>query len=238
MRRVLIHDAFNHSKTQWLSRNATKKPITSFDTSKTCAPMEDLREALRLHPVAPFNLPHLSISDCVVAGYFIPKGSSILLSWLGLGQNPKVWEDPLRFNPECHLKEGVANQQVSLAEPELRFITFTIGRRSYLGGWLGSTITSCCLLGFFKGLHGACHLSLPDCTVRWPNLSVSYCIVAGYFIPKDNHILLSRLELGRNLKVWKDSLSHYQKVKQLRQLVREDHDDDAVSTASSRVYME
>ncbi|KAF3452264.1 hypothetical protein FNV43_RR02697 [Rhamnella rubrinervis] len=101
------------------------------------------REALRLHPMAPFNLPHQSVSDCVVGGYFIPKGSSILLSRLGLGRNPGVWEDPMRFDPERHLKDGVlANQRaVALAEPELRFITFTVGRRSCLGGWLGSTIT-------------------------------------------------------------------------------------------------
>ncbi|KAF3455182.1 hypothetical protein FNV43_RR05630 [Rhamnella rubrinervis] len=64
------------------------------------------REALRLHPMGPFNLPHHSVSDCVVAGYFIPKGSNILLSRLGLGRNPRVWEDPMRFDPEHHLKEG------------------------------------------------------------------------------------------------------------------------------------
>lgn len=62
------------------------------------------REAFRRHPVAPFNLPHLSTSDCIVAGYLIPKGSSVLLSRLGLGRNPKAWEDPLRFDPERHLK--------------------------------------------------------------------------------------------------------------------------------------
>ncbi|KAF3452267.1 hypothetical protein FNV43_RR02700 [Rhamnella rubrinervis] len=64
------------------------------------------REALRLHPMGSFNLPHHSVSDCVVAGYFIPKGSNILLSRLGLGRNPRVWEDPMRFDPERHLKEG------------------------------------------------------------------------------------------------------------------------------------
>ncbi|KAH7542101.1 hypothetical protein FEM48_Zijuj02G0037500 [Ziziphus jujuba var. spinosa] len=48
------------------------------------------REALRLHPIAPFNLPHLSMADCVVGDYFIPKGSNILLSRLGLGRNPKA----------------------------------------------------------------------------------------------------------------------------------------------------
>ncbi|KAJ8649815.1 hypothetical protein MRB53_002850 [Persea americana] len=47
---------------------------------KACA-----REALQLHPIAPFNLPHVSTADSTVAGYFIPKGSHVLLSRTGLG---------------------------------------------------------------------------------------------------------------------------------------------------------
>ncbi|RVX03019.1 Tyrosine N-monooxygenase [Vitis vinifera] len=42
--------------------------------------------------------PHLSMADAVVAGYFIPKGSHVLLSRVGLGRNPRIWEEPLRFN--------------------------------------------------------------------------------------------------------------------------------------------
>ncbi|KAH7542130.1 hypothetical protein FEM48_Zijuj02G0040700 [Ziziphus jujuba var. spinosa] len=110
-----------------------------------------LREALRFHPIAPFNVPHLSVSDCIVAGYFIPKGSHILLSRLELGPNPKVWEDPLRFDPERHLKDGVATRQVSLAEPELRFITFTTGRRSCLGSWLETTMSVMLLARLVQG---------------------------------------------------------------------------------------
>ena len=69
------------------------------------------REALRLHPVAPFNLPHVSTADCVVANYLIPKGSSVLFSRLGLGRNPAVWQ----FDPERHLSE----HHVDLSEREL-----------------------------------------------------------------------------------------------------------------------
>ena len=45
------------------------------------------KEALRLHPVAPFNLPHMSMEDCEVSGYHIPKGSHVIISRLWLGQN-------------------------------------------------------------------------------------------------------------------------------------------------------
>ena len=95
------------------------------------------REALRLHPMAPFNVPHVSSSDCIVSGYFIPKGSSVLLGRLGLGRNPDVWDDPERFDPERHLSEC----HVDLGETELRFISFTRGRRGCVGGALGTKLT-------------------------------------------------------------------------------------------------
>ena len=100
---------------------------------KACA-----RESLRLHPMAAFNLPHVALHDTRVAGYFIPKGSQVLLSRVGLGRNPKIWDNPLRFDPTRHL--GSTNT-VELAEPNLRFISFSTGRRGCMGYALGSTMT-------------------------------------------------------------------------------------------------
>ncbi|KAK0578236.1 hypothetical protein LWI29_007192 [Acer saccharum] len=102
---------------------------------KACA-----REAFRLHPVAAFNVPHVSISDTTVANCFIPKGSHVLLSRIGLGRNPKVWpEKPLKFKPERHLKED--GSEVVLIENDLRFISFSTGRRGCLGVTLGTSMT-------------------------------------------------------------------------------------------------
>lgn len=111
---------------------------------KACA-----REAFRLHPIAPFNLPHVATSDAVVAGYFIPKGSQVILSRTGLGRNPKVWEDPLTFNPERHLKE--ANAEIELTENDLRFISFSTGRRGCMGAPLGSAMTVMLLARMIQG---------------------------------------------------------------------------------------
>ncbi|CAN1285572.1 Valine N-monooxygenase 1 [Linum perenne] len=91
-------------------RLVQESDIGSLNYVKACA-----RESFRLHPLSAFNIPHLTIQ-------FIPKGSHALLSRYGLGRNPKAWVDPLKFDPERHLKDGV---EVVLTEHDLRFISFS-----------------------------------------------------------------------------------------------------------------
>ncbi|MED6217192.1 hypothetical protein PIB30_015310 [Stylosanthes scabra] len=105
-----------------------------------------IREGFRLHPIADFNVPHVSMEDTIVANYFIPKGSHILIRRQGIGQNPRVWEEPLKFKPERHLKKDV-----SLAEPNLELFTFGTGRRYCPAVTLGSTIT---IMLFARLVHG------------------------------------------------------------------------------------
>ncbi|KAI3927706.1 hypothetical protein MKW92_007873 [Papaver armeniacum] len=130
-------------KNRWVQES----DIPKLNYVKACA-----REALRLHPIAPFNVPHVSKSDTVVSGYFIPKGSHVLLSRIGLGRNHRIWNEPLKFYPERHLisKDGGINH-VDLTEQELRFISFTTGRRGCVGAQLGTAITIMLLARLIQG---------------------------------------------------------------------------------------
>ncbi|KAK3143064.1 hypothetical protein QOZ80_4BG0357570 [Eleusine coracana subsp. coracana] len=100
-----------------------------------------LREAFRLHPVAPFNVPHVALEDTTVAGFHVPKGSHVLLSRIGLGRNPNVWEDPLRFNPDRHIATHDLKAEVALTENDLRFISFSTGRRGCIAASLGTAMS-------------------------------------------------------------------------------------------------
>ncbi|KAJ4848779.1 hypothetical protein Tsubulata_031953 [Turnera subulata] len=113
-------------------RLVQESDIEKLNYVKACA-----REAYRLHPLSPFNVPHMSIQDTTVAGYHIPKGSHALLSRYGLGRNPKVWVNPLKFDPERHTNHG----DVSLLENDLRFISFSTGRRGCIAGMVGTYMT-------------------------------------------------------------------------------------------------
>ncbi|RCV22633.1 hypothetical protein SETIT_4G236100v2 [Setaria italica] len=100
-----------------------------------------IREAFRLHPVAPFNVPHVALADATVAGYHVPKGSHVILSRIGLGRNPAVWDDPLRFDPGRHIIPGDPTAEVTLCENELRFISFSTGRRGCIAASLGTAMS-------------------------------------------------------------------------------------------------
>ncbi|CAH9069861.1 unnamed protein product [Cuscuta europaea] len=100
-----------------------------------------IRETFRLHPIAPFNVPHVSSENAIVGGYFIPKGSIILASRYGLGRNPRVWEDELKFIPERHLN-GWPTNEVVLTDLESKVLSFSTGRRGCVGVRLGSLITT------------------------------------------------------------------------------------------------
>ena len=80
------------------------------------------------------------MADTVIANYFIPKGSHVLIRRQGIGLNPRVWEEPLKFNPERHLKSDYGSNLV-LTDPSLKLITFSTGRRGCPGLMLGSSMT-------------------------------------------------------------------------------------------------
>ncbi|WMV22652.1 hypothetical protein MTR67_016037 [Solanum verrucosum] len=101
-----------------------------------------MKETFRLHPAMTFNVPHVSVSDTIVGEkYFIPKGSKVLLSCIGLARNSRVWEDPLKFKSERHLKMEDAGEVV-FTDSNLRLLSFSTGRRSCPAVKLGSTITT------------------------------------------------------------------------------------------------
>ncbi|URE47056.1 Cytochrome P450 [Musa troglodytarum] len=64
------------------------------------------KEALRLHPSTPLSLPHFSYEECEVDNYRIPSNSRLLVNIWAIGRDPKVWADPLVFDPDRFVAGG------------------------------------------------------------------------------------------------------------------------------------
>ncbi|XP_059655811.1 (S)-N-methylcoclaurine 3'-hydroxylase isozyme 1-like [Cornus florida] len=82
------------------------------------------KETLRLHPSAPFMLPHRAPDSCKVMNYTIPKNSQVLVNVWAIGRDPMIWEDPLNFKPERFL-----NSTLDFKGTDFEFLPFGAGRR-------------------------------------------------------------------------------------------------------------
>ncbi|XP_024537911.1 cytochrome P450 98A1-like [Selaginella moellendorffii] len=85
-----------------------------------------LKEVLRLHPTGPLGVPHFNPTEAVLAGYRIPKGSTVLINIWAIGRDPKHWLDPEDFRPERF--QGTEIKVVG-QEAQLEMIPFSAGRR-------------------------------------------------------------------------------------------------------------
>ncbi|CAH1448036.1 unnamed protein product [Lactuca virosa] len=83
-----------------------------------------IKETLRLHPPAPFLVPHQAIDNVEVQGYIVPKNAQILCNVWAMGRDPNIWSEPEMFIPERFLEV-----KVDYKGQDYEFIPFGSGRR-------------------------------------------------------------------------------------------------------------
>ncbi|WRX19217.1 Cytochrome P450 - like 10 [Theobroma cacao] len=94
-----------------------------------------VKETLRLHPVAPLLVPHESMEDTTIDGYYIPKKSRILVNVWAIGRDPDVWSN----NVEEFFPERFIDSNIDLRGHDFELIPFGAGRRMCPGMKLGLT---------------------------------------------------------------------------------------------------
>ncbi|KAM0937875.1 putative flavonoid 3'-monooxygenase [Dioscorea sansibarensis] len=95
-----------------------------------------IKETFRLHPSTPLSLPHVASEPCVVGGFHIPRGSTILVNIWSISRDPAIWSNPLEFEPGRFLPSG-KYADVDLKGSHFEFIPFGAGRRICAGMRLG-----------------------------------------------------------------------------------------------------
>ncbi|XP_027177890.1 cytochrome P450 CYP736A12-like [Coffea eugenioides] len=94
-----------------------------------------VKEALRLHPVAPLLIPHAAIEDCTVDGFHIPKDSRVIINVWAIGRDPNAWSDPDMFIPERFI-----GNSIDIRGHDFQLLPFGSGRRGCPGIQLGLTV--------------------------------------------------------------------------------------------------
>ncbi|KAK6115969.1 hypothetical protein DH2020_008238 [Rehmannia glutinosa] len=102
-----------------------------------------INETLRLYPPVPLLLPHYSSENCTLAGYHIPKGTIALVNAWTMHRDPKVWDEPNKFNPERF-------RGMEMEKEGYKFVPFGMGRRACPGAGMGLRTVSLALGAFVQ----------------------------------------------------------------------------------------
>ncbi|XP_072965132.1 cytochrome P450 71A1-like [Typha angustifolia] len=98
--------------------------VTAEDLNKMSYLKVVVKETLRLHPPVPLFIPRESMEECHVGGYYIPKGTRVIINAWSISRDPNFWKSPNEYIPERFI-----NTHVDFRGKDFHFIPFGAGRR-------------------------------------------------------------------------------------------------------------
>ncbi|KIW06079.1 uncharacterized protein PV09_03250 [Verruconis gallopava] len=93
------------------------------------------KETLRWRPITKLGTPHATTEDDWYDGYFIPKGSVVVLNWWAIHYDDRRWKNPHIYDPSRYVDDKrTTAEAMTAADPEARdHFTYGAGRRSCAG---------------------------------------------------------------------------------------------------------
>ena len=88
-----------------------------------------VKESLRLHLVAPLLVPHESMEDTEINGYYVSKKSRLIVHFWAIGQDPSAWSN----NVEEFYLERLMNNNIYFRGHDFQLIPFGSGRKGCPG---------------------------------------------------------------------------------------------------------
>ncbi|XP_042318048.1 cytochrome P450 2J2-like isoform X2 [Sceloporus undulatus] len=85
-----------------------------------------IHEVQRISNIVPFNVPRLATVDTKLAGFHVPKGTTLITNLTSVLFDKDEWETPNKFNPDHFLENGQFRKREA-------FIPFSAGKRACLG---------------------------------------------------------------------------------------------------------
>uniref|UniRef100_A0A8D2Q5V9 Cytochrome P450 2J2-like n=1 Tax=Varanus komodoensis TaxID=61221 RepID=A0A8D2Q5V9_VARKO len=91
-----------------------------------------IHEVQRISNIVPLNVPRVATRDTTLAGFFLPKGTTLMSNMASVLHDEDEWETPDVFNPGHFLENGQFRKREA-------FIPFSAGKRACLGEQLART---------------------------------------------------------------------------------------------------
>ncbi|XP_023729172.1 cytochrome P450 CYP736A12 [Lactuca sativa] len=110
-----------------------KNEVEEADLTKLTYLHMVVKETFRLYPVSPLLIPHESMEDVIVDGYYIPKKTRVIINYWAFGRDPNLWSE----NWEEFLPERFLAKDIDFRGADCQLIQFGIGRRGCPGMNMG-----------------------------------------------------------------------------------------------------
>ncbi|KAI0744945.1 cytochrome P450 [Earliella scabrosa] len=122
---VLHPDVYKKAQEE-IDRVIGQERLVDFDDRENLPYMECvMMEVLRWNAPVPLGVPHRVSSNDIHRGWLIPEGSMMMPNIWWMTQNPDLYYDPGRFDPERYLE--MSAEEVDRKDP--RNVVFGFGRR-------------------------------------------------------------------------------------------------------------
>lgn len=109
-----------------------------------------VKETLRLYPAGPLSGPRQFTEDCNLGGFHIQAGTRMILNLWKMHRDPRVWPDPLEFQPERFLS---THKEVDVKGRHFELLPFGGGRRLCPGVSFGLQMTHLALAAFLQAFE-------------------------------------------------------------------------------------
>ncbi|TXG46383.1 hypothetical protein EZV62_028111 [Acer yangbiense] len=122
----LLHNPEKLTKAQIELRQVIGKDglVQEFNIAKLPYLQAIMKETLRLHPPAPFLIPHKAETEVEMCSYVVPKAAQVLVNVWAMGRDSSVWKNPTSFMPERFLES-----EIDVKGRDFELIPFGAGRR-------------------------------------------------------------------------------------------------------------
>ncbi|XP_028767063.1 cytochrome P450 82G1 [Neltuma alba] len=141
-----------------------------------------IKETLRLYPPAPLTGIREAMEDCFVGGYFVQKGTRLLINIWKLQRDPQAWKNPNEFLPERFMEDD--HKDLDFKGQNFEYIPFSSGRRSCPGTTFGLQVVSLTLARLLQGFDLSAQAQAP--AAKAGGVAVEMSEGLGVALPKLN----------------------------------------------------
>jgi len=117
-----VEASFHHE----LAETVGDRALVAEDAAALPYTQAVLLESMRLYPPA-WGIERRALRDQEIGGYMIPAGAAVLMPTFVVNRDPRLYPDPLRFDPERFLGD------VAAARPDWAYPLFGAGTRKCIG---------------------------------------------------------------------------------------------------------